>query len=124
MDFNSIPTRTLHRVNTEQMWRQLCRALPMWERPADPEHEQEERDRGAEREGDGERRESAMSTVQAGGRGSAIVMAEFTTARDGKPLTKAKTMLMVRFLDTLKHISLHEMRRYINYVVGMFASVN
>ena len=102
MDFDSIPTRALHRVNTEQMWSHLCRALPMWERPADPEHEQEERDRGAERkgEGEGERRESVMSTVQARRRGSAIVMAEFTTARDGKPLTKAKTMLMVRFLDT------------------------
>lgn len=90
------------RIESELLWSALCQALPLWRRPPS-----QSEDGTSEVEGEGEREGGEMDTSTAtqpegeedGGEAvekkSVLVMAEFTSASNGKPLTKAKEALMV-----------------------------
>ena len=79
------------------MWRTLCHSLPLWKRPC---NNGEEGDRGEEEGGEtrsnreSERNEGERDDESGSDRGR-IVIAQFTSAYNGKPLTKAKEALMV-----------------------------
>ena len=70
------------------LWELLHHSLPLWKRPRDAETNESEEDKGPPSEeggGEGER-----------DRPSRMVTAQFTSAANGKPLTRAKETLMVR----------------------------
>ena len=71
----------------------LCHSLPLWKRPSEAE--------GVEDRGGGEHLEEGGGGEEEGREGerdtaSRMVTAQFTSAANGKPLTRAKETIMVR----------------------------
>ena len=91
------------------LWGVLCDTLPLWKRPSDSatqEQSPHEEGRDGEGGGGGQRVSAPPGKVTEEGEGegdtggnqrSGVVIAQFTSACDGKPLTKAKEAQMVRF---------------------------
>ena len=80
------------RIESDLLWEVLCHSLPLWKRPSEAEGVEDreegeplEEGGGEEEGGDGERDTD-----------SRMVTAQFASAANGRPLTRAKETIMVR----------------------------
>ena len=82
------------RIESDVLWETLCQSLPLWKRSSDSHTDGASEDREeseptaqeGEGEGEGERGREA---------GRRMVVAQFNSAANGRPLTRAKETIMV-----------------------------
>ena len=90
------------RIESDVLWEVLCQSLLLWKRRGATETSGAEEDKGK-----GEPPEQLRDEGEGGGEGEKVKMvtAQFTSAANGKPLSRAKETMMVR-VDTRMRISI------------------
>ena len=89
------------RIESDTLWGILCQSLPLWKRPCDTLEEDSGDNRGEEEqkeekvESEPASQEKELEQEMEGG--SRLIIGQFTTAANSRPMTKAKEALMVYY---------------------------